>query len=446
MHALATVRREILSRDTSSRRRYLREYQQAFRHYDCVLTAQQLDEKISAASILLVGDYHALPASQKCAASLIEQLASSQAVVLGIEAVFSRDQSILDSWWGREIAEQELRKRLRFDREWGYDWEPLFELLTSARDHADGICGLDCMPREDMRRIRSRDRHAAAKIREMRERHPQAALVVLFGESHMAPDHLPRLVKESLPEERVLTVLQNVDALYWQAVSEKAAAVRTGPESVCVFNSSPLEKYESYRLCLERWHGDDQPDFAPAIYNLIFSLARTLGFRLDSPHNGTQPRYLADSLPEVVNAAEIYTDLSNPPQDLVAEGLPATQDALEKQGCAYVPETNTFLIREFRMPQVAAEAARFLHHACRGMTETRCSSASSVEAALAHFGGRLLCPGSPQEDCFKNEDGERLYNAYLEGRLTKAAAKKIFLAHLENHEESQAVLARLRTI
>jgi Haem-binding uptake, Tiki superfamily, ChaN len=448
MHALAAVRREIVSRDASSGRKYLREYTQAFRHYDGVLTAQQLDEKVSAASILLVGDYHALPASQRYAATLIEQLASKRPVVLGVEAVLSRDRPILDSWWRREIGEQELRKRLRFDHDWGYDWEPLCELLTAARDHADGVYGLDCMPREDMRRIRSRDRHAAAKLCEMRQRHPDAALVVLFGESHMAPEHLPRLVQQALPGERVLTILQNVDALYWQAVGENAAAVSTGPESVCVFNSSPLERYESYRLCLERWHGDDQPDFAPAIYNLIFSLARTLGFRLHSPHNGTQPKYLADSLPEVVNVAEASAETGadihgNENADNDAR---ATLSMIEEQGCAYFPESNTFLISEFRMPHVAVEAARFLHHACRGMSPTRCPLTSDIENALAHFGGRLLSPGSPQEGCFKNEDGEKLYNAYLEGRLTKAAAKRIFLAHLETAAESQAVLSRLRTI
>jgi len=440
MHALAAVRREIVSRDSSGGRKYLREYTQAFRHYDCVLTAQQLDERVSAASILLVGDYHALPASQEYAASLIEQMASRRPVVLGMEAVLSRDQPILDSWWRREISEQELRKRLRVDHDWGYAWEPLFELLTSARDHADGVCGLDCMPREDMRRIRSRDRHATAKLGEMRERHPHATLVVLFGESHMAPEHLPRLVKEAFPDERVLTVLQNVDALYWHAMSVNAGAVSTGPDSVCVFNSSPLEKYESYRLCLERWHGDDQPDFAPAIYNLIFSLARTLGFRLDSPHNGIQPKYLADSLPEVVNVAQSSDEMSAGSFD------ESRLSALEEHGCAYIPEKNTFYVREFRMPHVAVEAARFLHHACRGMSNTRCSLTSKIENALAHFGGRLLSPGSRQEDCFRNEEGERLYNAYLEGRVTKAAAKRMFLAHIESAEQSQALLTRLRTI
>ena len=74
MHALAAVRREIVSRDTSRRSEISSRTQHVFRHYDCVLTAQQLDKKTSAASILLVGDYHALPASQKYVASLVEQL------------------------------------------------------------------------------------------------------------------------------------------------------------------------------------------------------------------------------------------------------------------------------------------------------------------------------------------------------------------------------------
>src|SRR5207302_4678074 len=141
----------------------------------------------------------------------------------------------------------------------------------------------------------------------------------------------------------------NVDALYWPAVGEHAAAVSIGDDAVCVFNSSPLEKYESYRLCFEKWNGaaDDLPDFAPAVYNLIFSLAKSLGFRLDSPRNGTQPKFLADSLPEVASV----TDAT-----LVAENV---RTALEQRGCLYAPNTNTFFIREFQMTQAAAEASRF---------------------------------------------------------------------------------------
>jgi hypothetical protein len=428
MHALAAVQREIVSRDSASDRKYLREFTQAFRRYDAVLTSEQLNEKIAAADVLLVGDYHALPASQRFAGTLAERLSQGRPVLLGVEAILSRDQQILDAWWRREIAEEELRRRIRFDREWGYEWRPFYELLITARECADGIFGLDCMPRDDLRRIRSRDRHAAVKIDEMRQRNPDSAIVVLFGESHLAPSHLPRILQELMPENRVLTVLQNVDTLYWQTLGQGAPAVNIGEDAVCVFNSSPLEKYESYRLCLERWNAatDDPPDFTPAVYNLILSLAKSLGFRLDSPRNGTQPKFLTDSLPEVVGGfAPQHGDVAV---------------KLEDRGCAYLPETNTFFVGEFNIQRAAEEAARFLHFACRGMSRS-CAEAEAVEDALAHFGSRLLCPAVTAENGASSELGEALYCSYIEGGVSKAALRRIFLMRLEHREQANAASA-----
>jgi hypothetical protein len=434
MHALASVRNELGARDSASGRKYLREFAQAFRRYDSILSTEQLNSRIAAADILLIGDYHALPASQRFASRLVEHLAHDRPVALGLEAVLARDQRILDGWWRREIGEEELRQRLRFDREWGYDWDPCYELLIAARDHSEGIYGLDCMPRDDLRRIGGRDRHAAAKICEMRERHPNAALVVLFGESHMAPQHLPRVIKEAAPEARILTVLQNVDALYWQALGEQAEVVSIGGDAVCVFNSSPLEKYESYRLCFEKWNGaaDDLPDFAPAVYNLIFSLAKSLGFRLDSPRNGTQPKFLADSLPEVVSVKEAAS--------VADENVRA---ALEERGCIYLPATNIFFIREFQMAQAAEESSRFLHSACQGM-KSQSSVTQPIQNALAHFGSRLLCPAVGLETAPGSQPGEVLYQAYIAGRVTRTALRRAFLARIENAEQAQEVLATMR--
>lgn len=415
MHALAAVRREIGPRDPTSSSKYLREFSGAFRKYDGPLTPEQLNARLAAADVVLVGDYHALPACQQFAAQLVEQLASDRPVVLGVEAVLSRDQPVLDSWWRREISEQVLRERLRFDREWGYEWAPFYDLLIAAREHADGIYGLDCMPRHDLRRIRARDRHAAEKICVTRGRHPQARLLVLFGESHLAPEHLPRELARTLPDERRLTVLQNLDPIYWQAVAENAAAVSLSNSAVCVFNSTPLEKYESYRICLEKWHSDDAPDFTPAVHNLILSLARSLGFRANSPQNGTQPKQLADSLPEVVHVTE------GSPQIPVDEKARAV---LEQRGCLYAARNNTFYVREFKMANAGAEAARFLHHACKGMPE---KSGSSLEEMLAHFGSRLLCPGNLGQ-ALAQPEGESLYRAYLDGKVTRAALRRKFLA------------------
>jgi hypothetical protein len=454
MHALTAVRREIRSRDSAQERKYLREFAQSFRNYDGVLSTEEFDRCIGSASTILIGDYHSLAASQQFAANLLERVAKQSSVVIGVEAVLSRDQHILNSWWRREIDEAELRQRLRFDREWGYDWAPFYELLISARDNGEAIYGLDCMPRDDLRSIRSRDRHATAKISEMRQRHPQAKLMILFGESHMAPEHLPALLHESLPGERILTVLQNLDSIYWRAVGEEAAAVSIDDDTVCVFNSSPLEKYESYRLCLEKWNAaaDDPPDFAPAVYNLIRSLARTLGFCLDSPHNGTQPKFLADSLPEVItieqDAEELFaaTTLATefagpgPMRSRLEQVRSELVSRLEEQGCVYVSAANRFLIREFHVNHVAAESARFLRRAC-GSSTWQNGSGVKLENALAHFGSRLLCPGTVAEVI--DPLGESLYRAYLQGRITKTAIRRMFLGRVEDLDNVKATLAAI---
>jgi hypothetical protein len=456
MRALASVRKEIGARDSASASKYLREFNQSFRSYEAVLSSKQVDQRIAAAKIVLVGDYHALPASQQFTADLLAQISQRTPVVLGVEAVFSRDQHILDSWWRGEIDEEEFRHAIRYDLEWGYGWEPFFRLLTSAREHCDGIYGLDCMQRDDLRSIRLRDRHAATQICEIRQRHPNAAIVVLFGESHMAQQHLPAKLLQLLPDERVVTVLQNIDSLYWHAINENAPALSVADDVVCVFNSSPLEKYESYRLCLERWNAapSEPADFAPAVYNLIFSLARTLGFRLNSPHNGIQPKRLTDSLPEVITveqtAEEVFA-LSKLAAEFAGPGSLRgcieqvrleLVSRLEELGCVYVAASNRFYVREFRLPCIAAEAARFLHRACTGGQAAQSRDAKATDDALAHFGSRLLCPTS-QDDV--HPAGEALYQGYLAGRITAGGIRRTFLA-LKTRQRTASVRTSPRKI
>src|SRR5436190_1519094 len=151
LHALAGVERQIRSYDQNGRRKYLQDFTQAFRSYQETITASEVSRAVNAADILLVGDYHALSAAQSFAASLVECRAEigDRPLVLGLETIFSRDQHILDEWFDEEIEEAELRERIRFDLDWGYDWKPFYELLEIARESTEGIYGLDCMPRED---------------------------------------------------------------------------------------------------------------------------------------------------------------------------------------------------------------------------------------------------------------------------------------------------------
>lgn len=505
LHALAGVEREIRAQDSHNRRKYLREFNEAYRNYESVLDAQQIQDALHSADIVLIGDYHALPAAQRHAASLIEQraLAGDRKVVLGVETIFARDQHILDEWWRREIDEAELRQRIRFDLDWGYDWTPFYELLVTARDHAEAVYGLDCMPREDLRKIGARDRHAAVKIAEIRQRHPDAVIFVLFGESHLAPGHLPEAVHEQLPDARKLTVLQNIDALYWRAAGERAhkvEGVRVNEEVLCVFTATPLEKYESYRLFLDQWSRcDDSPDFAPTIYNLIDSLVRFLEINRYSPHNSTQPKFLVDMLPEVYGGssdAMLRRLLSR--KGIAEAERESMLTSVSERGSAYLPQVNAFYVREFQMIHAAEDATRFLHQACQGLPHrlnVRAEDGSTaddnrerkaidgfytrvIEHAIAYFGSRVLYPSRPapddtspvsraacekaaqasiRADSDKSESvaqdlgyrlGSQIYDAYLSGKVAPSGLRRLFLVHLDEPGMARkicaAVIAKLR--
>jgi hypothetical protein len=474
LHALAGVEREIRVNDPNGRRKYLRDFSQAFRSYESVIDRQQLKASVAAADLVLVADYHALPAAQRSAAALLEERAQpgDRPLVLGVETIFSRDQHILDEWWRREIDEAELQQRIRFDLDWGYDWSPFYELLVTAREHAEGIYGLDCMPREDLRKIGARDRHAVHKIAEIRQRHPGAVIMVLFGESHLAPGHLPAQLEQRLPQEKVLTVLQNVDPLYWRAAGERqerVEAVQVSGDVVCVFNATPLEKYESYRLHLSRWGRSEEegPDLAPTIYNLIDSLLRFLDINRYASHNGTQPKFLVDLLPEVycrASDARLRRLLSR--HDATEEETEAMVSHVEQRGCVYLPQVNAFYVREFKMMYAAEEVARFLHHACRGLPACGKGKAGiagnsnhfyarTIEYALGYFGSRALYPARPSADdrdgCESPHEapgsermkiessaqllgymlGDALYDAYLKGRVPRSMLRRLFLTHLD---------------
>ena len=467
-HALASVGRELRLNDQSNRRKYLREYHQAFRSYQRVLSGAEFDAAIHNADILLVGDYHALPKAQHFAAELLEKRSQpgDRSVVLGLETILSRDQHILDQWWRREIDANELRRRIRFDVEWGYDWEPVLKLLSTGRDHCEAIYGLDCMPREDLRRIGARDRHAAYKLQEIRERHPEAVILVLFGESHLAPTHLPRILRQQLPEQQILTILQNVDQLYWQAMTEGEEQVGAGQvdsDVICVFNATPLEKYEHYRLQLSRWRcaGEEHADAAPTIYNLILSLARILGIERYSARNSTQPRFLMDLLPEVCSTtpdAQIRALLGTQSSEAAVE---LYLRRLEEQGSVYLSDLNLFIVREFRLSAAAEEAARFLHHACQGLSLNRPVVDQErfygevIEYALAHFGSRILCGGreevseersslAPSGSEFAgNLLGNQLYHNYIAGRISSRRLRQIFLVKLHEPGKAKALFREL---
>jgi Haem-binding uptake, Tiki superfamily, ChaN len=459
LHALAEVERTIRATDTSGRRQYLRDFSESFKDYRCVLMPVEVDQRAQRADVVLVGDYHALPASQIYTAGLVERLvASGREVVLGVEAIVARDQHIVEEWQRGEIDSDELRTRIHFDSGWGYDWQPFHELLCRANTAGAKICGLDCTPRQDMRSIRARDRHAAVKIDELRSLYPNAVLIVLFGESHLAPNHLPLLIRTLREHDRMLTMLQNVDRVYWLSAGEPqdlVEAVELRDDVVCVFSATPLEKYEHYRLTIDRWKQErsHSVDLAPSFYNLITTLFRFLNVDPYSAEHTNRRAFLVDELPEIWCATrneEQFEKLLDRRLGLNAEGV---RQELKTRGSYFLADRNVIVARDYRMPWAAEQAARSVYHACQKSSVAHKTSVAPEDefyarvlgSALSFFGSKVLCPArklfpesevhDASEPGSRNEGGIRmfghalgsdLYSAYIRGDITKRWLRGLF--------------------
>jgi len=423
---LLPLQRQIGSIDRLSRRKYLQDFSEAYQSYERVITKDALLDFCTKADALLVSDFHALDTCQRFLCELLEQLSITQprSVVLLLEAIFTRDQHIMDEWQAGTISDRELRQRLRFDADWGYAWEPFLETLKTARTLGMRIYGADCVPRGNMRRISQRDRHAADTVARVRRLHTDAMLVMMFGESHLAPNHLPREIKQALPNERLRIVLQNVDALYFRSAGEAHAridALQVNAGTAAVFNSTPVEKWQSYRFWIARWRSESRkaPDFAPAVYDLIDALLDFLHISGYSEDDG-RSRYFVDCYPEVASVPSLRSA-----QGLLARKLlgdtrrSALMAELVEHGSCYVPESNLLIVHQLRLQPAAKDVVRFVHHACRDFTERATSNydlaedafyARAMEHAVVDFGARVLCPSHPA-----NEE-EDLVSLYAEPR------------------------------
>jgi hypothetical protein len=181
---------------------------------------------------------------------------------------------------------------------------------------------------------------------------------------------------------------------------------------VCVFDATPLEKYENYRLFLDRWRRDDNgaPDLAPTFYNLIDGMVRFLGINQYSPHNSTQPRLLVDAMPEVYsrNSDALLRRLLSR-KGFSERARRSLLRRIRERGSVYLAPINAVYVRQFQMASSAEEATRFLHQACRGLPG-RSEKANAaglpnnqedlffiqvLEHALAFFGSRILYPARP---------------------------------------------------
>src|SRR5205823_2308582 len=151
--AVRRIQMDIGEIHASPSRKYIQEFNDEFLTYESVCTPREILREVLDANLIWVGDYHALPASQTYVVELVKEVARYKDIALAVEPVFARSQEILDRWMSGEISEQEFLDRIRYDDEWGCEWEGYKAIFATARQLHIPVYGADCHPRNDMRSI-----------------------------------------------------------------------------------------------------------------------------------------------------------------------------------------------------------------------------------------------------------------------------------------------------
>jgi uncharacterized iron-regulated protein len=410
--AVETLKDHLYGRDPVSLSRYVRDFHDEFRDFRRVSSYDDLVVACFQADVVLVGEYHALPDHQRFAARLLESLARrSTCTLLALEMIYARHQPALDAWMQGRADDRELRARIRYDLEWGYDWEGPEGLLDMARRLGVRTYGVDGPARGGLKTLRRRDTLAAERLAGICTEHPGAHLMVVFGESHLSREHLPHRLHTALRtrglERRVVRVVQDVDEIYWRLLDlglEHRDVVEVSHDTYAVFGGSPIRKYEAYRRTLERWNAeeeDDELDLTPTVHAMIDTILRYL--KVDPARKKAYrggPRLL-DVYPEVYGRQ----DLPLVGRVLEGAGVDRAERAailrrVRREGSCYVPQANLVLLGSHRLTDAGEEAAHFVHQALSSRTgmprgEGRRSDLfyrEVMEEALGYFGSKLIDP------------------------------------------------------
>src|SRR5438876_7834954 len=178
--AVRRIQTDIGEIHPSPRQKYIHEFSQEFDSFETVCDPDHIVDVAHAANLVWVGDYHALTKSQLYAVDLLRQIVEyKDNVALAVEPIFAKNQETLDRWMAGTISEQEFLERVRYEDEWGCDWTGYRALFEAARELRVPVYGVDCQPRNDMRRIGGRDLAVAHQITRIVQRNPDQTLIVV---------------------------------------------------------------------------------------------------------------------------------------------------------------------------------------------------------------------------------------------------------------------------
>lgn len=313
-HHLGPMDREIEIYRSS----FLKEFEGEWEVY---LRSQML-EKLSAESIVLGGDFHAFPQSQRTHLRIIRDFKVPFA--LGLECIEARYQDALDRYMLKELDDETFLSEVKWEENWGFPWIYYRPLIDFAREHSVPVFAINKKFSGD-ETLKMRDEEMAQTISQKYSEINQL-LYIIVGEYHLAKAHLPKSIYQ-LRGFWPRVIFQDSEKLYFQwaesvveeSIGEPIKCMKNSEGDFCMFTSPPWVKWQNYLIYLEKTHDKaldvdggeliDSTDYTESIFSLVKFLARDLGVEVDvndlSVYSPVNQDYLDDFLSQKLSPDEL---------------------------------------------------------------------------------------------------------------------------------------------
>ncbi len=269
---------------------YQQHYKKEFTSKWRASTKVELVNRFLTCDIAYVSDFHALNQSQRLHLRLLRSVGKKRKLTLGVEFLESAFQKELDEFLKGELSETEFLQKIQWEKRWGFNWSHYRPILNYARNNGIQVYGLNKRFRsKDGGSLSQRDSHAALCIAKLRESHDGNLLFIIFGDFHLAQDHLPKEVEKRLKKScQTITIHQNSEKIYFQlarlGLENQVDLVRLRDDVYCVLGSPPWVKWQSYLLHLESAYDremKEETDYTDRVTGLCRWIMDDLNLRLN---------------------------------------------------------------------------------------------------------------------------------------------------------------------
>jgi hypothetical protein len=378
---------------------YEKRYRAATRRSRRPVPVSAVHAAVAHSDLVYVGDYHTLKLAQQGYLQLVEAaLATGRRVVLALEFVEAKHQPQVDAFLAGRLAEKRFLARIGHPYRGPFDiwpnFKPIFEL---ARARGLELLAIDHRAKGP-RSLELRDEAAARRLAAVARAEDRPLVVVLMGQFHIAPEHLPAKVTARLKSvsRRSLVVYQNAEGVYWslarRGALDGALAAELPDGNFSLISASPVVCQRSFLDYVEAESGDAPIDEG-GLSSTFRHVAKEIGH-----FAGVDVREGLEALTVVTaTSLDALPGLTRRARFTPAERRQVEQHIRSRES-AYLPRARAAWLASLSLNHAAEEAAHFVRHEAIGDAMVRDRPRSEafwsrvVEEAIGFFGSRLVNP------------------------------------------------------